>query len=434
MTFNNQSPFITDFYQLSMLQAYFEEGMDKIAVFEFFVRPMVERNFYIAAGLEQVIEYVLNLKFSEDDLSYLQTTNYFSPSFLTSLKQLKFTGDIYAMPEGSIFFPNEPILQVIAPLAQAQFIESRVINLLNLQTMISSKAIRNVLQAEDKMLIDFGMRRAHGSEAALYSSRANYLAGFHGTSLVLAAQLFNIPTFGTMAHSYVQAHESEKQAFLAFAKSQPNNVVLLIDTYDIEQATTTVIEIVPILKKEDIYIKAVRIDSGDLHENAVLVRNLLDKANLKNIKIFVSGDLDEFTLQALAKKKSPIDAYGIGTKLDTSADKPYLNCAYKLEEYANKPRRKFSEGKATYPGRKQVFRSVDKHYDVIGLAYEVIEEAQPLLMPIIKNGLRIQSETLDQIRERVKKQISWLPEKLKTLQAVDVPYQVLLSEALKKIL
>ncbi|MHB9102982.1 MAG: nicotinate phosphoribosyltransferase, partial [Sulfuricella sp.] len=349
------SPLLTDLYQFTMLQAYFDEGMDEIAVFEFFVRDLPpQRNFLMAAGLEQVLQFLENLHFTPEELNWLADCGRFNTDFIDFLKTLRFTGEVHAMPEGTLFFPHQPILRITAPITQAQLVESRIINLLHFQTLIASKAARSVLVAPGKLLVDFGLRRAHGAEAGILAARASYLAGYSGTATVLAGVQFGIPLYGTMAHSYIQAHTDETTAFERFAHSHPTNTVLLIDTYDTEAAAEKVVKLAPRL--QPIRIKAVRLDSGDLSEHAHKVRRILDRGGLGEVGIFCSGNLDEHEITRLLGQGAPIDGFGVGTRLDTSADAPYLDCAYKLVEYAGQPRRKRSEGKATWPGRKQVYR------------------------------------------------------------------------------
>ena len=345
-----------------MLQAYVERGMEEPAVFELFVRKLPEsRNFLLAAGLEQVLDFLGALRFRDDELAWIESQGGFSARFLDYLRRFRFLGDVHAMPEGSVFFAGEPILRVTAPLPQAQLVESRVLNLVHFQTLIASKAARVVLAAAGKRLVDFGMRRAHGAEAALLAARAAYLAGFSGTATALAGMEFGIPVFGTMAHSFVQAHASEQEAFVAFARTRPDNVVLLIDTYDTEAAARKVVALAPALAQSGIELKGVRLDSGDLARHARAVRAILDGGNLQLAAIFASGNLDEHRVASLVGAGAPIDAFGIGTALDTSSDAPYLDAVYKLQEYAGVPRRKRSEGKATWPGRKQVFRHRDRN-------------------------------------------------------------------------
>jgi nicotinate phosphoribosyltransferase len=350
------SPLLTDLYQLNMIQAYLEHGETKTAVFEFFVRKLPpERGFLIAAGLEQALDFLQDLRFSSEELEWLAHTGRFGKGLLDHLAQLRFTGDVHAMPEGTAFFANEPILRVTAPLPQAQLIETRLINILHFQSLIAAKAARMVLSAPGKLLVDFGLRRAHGAEAGLFAARASYIAGFAGTATMLAGKLFGIPIYGTMAHSFVQAFDSEEAALEAFARSRPENLILLIDTYDTEEGARKVVSLAPRLKAAGIAIRGVRLDS-DRIALSKSVRRILDEGGLKEVTIFASGGIDEVELAKAAEGRAPIDGFGIGTSLTTSFDVPALDCAYKLQEYAGLPRRKRSTGKATWPGRKQVWR------------------------------------------------------------------------------
>jgi nicotinate phosphoribosyltransferase len=434
---SRESPLLTDLYQLTMLQAYFAQEMNDIAVFEFFVRRLPRnRNFLIAAGLEQVLQFLEGLRFTGEELDWVRNSGRFSQDFPDQLAKLRFTGDVHAMPEGTLFFADEPILRVTAPIAQAQLVESRIINLLHFQTLVTSKAARVVLTAPGKLLVDFGMRRAHGAEAALFAARASYIAGFDGTSNVLADAEFGIPTFGTMAHSFIEAHESEVLAFEHFARAQPENVTLLIDTYDTEAAAHKVVQLAPRLKTAGITVKAVRIDSGDLALHAHNVRRILDAAGLKEIGIFSSGSLDEHALRSLLSRGAPIDGFGVGTNMDTSADAPFLDCAYKLQEYAGRARRKRSEGKATWPGRKQVYRAFDASNIMTGDVLTLETDPQPgeaLIRPMIRNGKRVQSsETLEDIRRRAAEQLQRLPRHLRDLEDAP-PYPVTVAPALREL-
>ncbi len=430
------SPLLADLYEYTMLQSYLELGMEQTAVFEFFVRKLPPgRNFMVAAGLEQVLEFLENLAFSAEELDWLAER--FPPLVINFLKDFHFTGDVHAMPEGTIFFPNEPILRVTAPLPQAQLVESRLMNLLNFETLIATKAARLVLTAPNKLLVDFGMRRAHGAEAALLAARASYLAGFSGTATVLAGGLYDIPVFGTMAHSFIQAHEDESLAFEHFACTHPDNAILLIDTYDTEAAASKVVLLAHKLREMNVRIKAVRIDSGDLGEHARRVRCILDAGGLQQVTIFASGNLDEYQLQALLAAAAPIDGFGIGTALDTSSDAPFLDCAYKLQEYAGKPRRKRSEGKATWPGRKQVYRSYSADGQMLGdvLALEQ-HDAQPgeaLLHPVMRDGFRIEPQApLLSLRQRTLAAYAQLPQALRAL-GIGPAYNVVVSHALQEM-
>jgi len=435
------SALLTDLYQLTMLQGYHESGMEDVAVFEFFVRKLRPgRGFLMAAGLEQVLEFLEGLHFSSVELAWLTSTGRFSKNFLATLETLRFTGDVHAMPEGTIFFPNEPILRVTAPIAQAQLVETRLINLLHFQTLIASKAARIVLMGPDKLLVDFGLRRAHGAEAGLLAARASYIAGFGGTATVQAGMQFGIPLFGTMAHSFVQAYDDETLAFERFAHAQPDNVVLLIDTYDTEAAARKVVMLAPRLEREGIRIKGVRIDSGDLAAHAKQVRQILDAGGLQHVTIFASGDLDEYVLRDMLAAGAPVDGFGVGTRMDTSSDMPSLDCAYKLQEYAGKARRKRSEGKQTWPGRKQVYRN----YDADGrMAWDAVtlegsekngkgdaQPGEPLLKPVMRGGQRISTAaTLVDIRSHAAANLARLPEPLRQLKEL-YNYKVEISSVL----
>jgi nicotinate phosphoribosyltransferase len=428
---------LTDLYQLTMLQGYYDYGMEETAVFEFFVRRLHPgRGFLMAAGLEQSLEFLEQLRFAPGELEWLASTGRFSQDFLASLEALRFSGDVHAMPEGTVFFPNEPILRVTAPIAQAQLVETRLINLLHFQTLIATKAARSVLMAPDKLLVDFGLRRAHGAEAGLLAARASHIAGFTGTSTVLAGKQFGIPVFGTMAHSFVQAHDDEALAFEHFAHAQPDNVVLLIDTYDTEAAAHKVVALAPRLASAGIRIKGVRIDSGDLAEHARQVRRILDAGGLDRVIIFASGDLDEYALRDMLAAGAPVDGFGIGTRVDTSHDMPYLDCAYKLQEYAGRARRKRSEGKQTWPGRKQVYRSHDAdgrmECDVVTLESDV-QAGDPLLIPVMRGGRRLAAApALPDVRHNAAENMARLPEPLRRLQE-SFGYRVEIAPALHEL-
>ncbi len=429
------SVLLTDLYQLTMLQAYHDAAMAESAVFEFFVRRLRPgRGFLLAAGLEQALEFLEQLHFEPDELAWLRSTGRFSAAFLDSLQTLRFSGDVDAMPEGTAFFPDEPVLRVTAPLREAQLVETRLINLLQLQTMVASKAARAVLMAPDKLLVDFGLRRAHGAEAGLLVARASYIAGFSGTSTVLAGKQFGIPLFGTMAHSFVQAHDEEAHAFEHFARSQPGNVVLLIDTWDTEAAAHKVVALARDLGPS-LRIHGVRIDSGDLAMHARAVRAILDAGGLAHVIIFASGDLDEYALRDLLAAGAPIDGFGVGTRLVTSCDLPYLDCAYKLQQYAGKPRRKRSEGKATWPGCKQVYRqrSADGRLagDVVTLEGDV-QVGEPLLRPAMRAGRRLApAPDLAQVRMTAAESLDRLPQPLRRLEEFVYPVQI--SPALREL-
>lgn len=427
---------LTDLYQLTMLQAYFDQGMTDTAVFEFFVRKLPpERNFLMAAGLEQVLDFLEDLHFTPQELDWLASCGRFHRRFVDSLRELRFTGDVQAMPEGTIFFPDEPILRVVAPLPLAQLVETRIINLLQFQTLVASKAARIRLAAPTKQLVDFGLRRAHGAEAGLLSARASYLAGFNGSSTVLAGMKWGIPLFGTMAHSFIQAHEREIEAFEHFARSYPHASTMLIDTYDTEAAAQRLAPLAAKLAREGIRIQAVRLDSGDLAEHARKVRRILDQAGLTDVSIFASGNLDEYKLAEFSAAGAPIDGFGVGTRMNTSADRPYLDCAYKLQEYAGMARRKRSEGKATWPGRKQVYRRYGEtglmSGDVLTTA-DVDQAGKPLLVPVMQQGRRLASSpALDVVREYARVELATLAAPLRALTQAPSAYPVMVGEPLR---
>jgi nicotinate phosphoribosyltransferase len=419
-----QSVLLTDLYELTMLEAYRAEGMDRCATFEFFVRAMpAGRGFLVAAGLAQLVDYLTTLRFDPDDLAWLAASGRFDAAFVDSLAELAFTGDVDAMPEGTVFFADEPIVRITAPLREAQLVESRAINLLHFETLVASKAVRCALAAPGRVLVDFGLRRAHGAEAGLLSARAAYLAGFSGTATVAAGRAFGIPLFGTMAHSYVQAHADETSAFEAFARARPRNATLLIDTYDTERAAHTVVAVARELAREGLAIQGVRIDSGDLAALAVRVRAILDAGGFPGITIFASGNLDEFRLRDLAR--APIDGFGVGTRVNTSADAPYLDCGYKLQEYEGVPRRKRSAAKATWPGRKQVYRRFHADGQWQGDAVALADEraaGTPLLQPVMRAGRLVAPlPSLDESRTRLQRELATLPDALRSIDPVAPP-------------
>lgn len=417
------SALLTDLYQLNMIRGYLETGMTGTAAFEFFVRRLPKpRGFLMAAGLAQVVEYLEGLRFTPDELQWLAESGRFDARMIDYLAALRFAGDVDAMPEGTVFFGDEPIIRIAAPLPLAQLVETRIINLLHYESLIASKAARMVLAAPGSILLDFGLRRAHAGEAGLLAARACYVAGFTGTATVPALPLFGIPIFGTMAHSFIQAHGDEAQAFEDFARARPDATVFLIDTYDTEKAAAKVVALAPRLARDGIRIQGVRIDSGDLAAHARKVRAILDAGGLTDVKIFASGGLDEHDLLDFARTGAPIDGYGIGTSLTTSSDAAALDCAYKLQEYAGTPRRKKSEGKATWPGRKQVFRRLDAAGrlagDLIALDGETDSAAgMPLLAPVMRSGRLVAPlPALEETRATAARNLAALPEPLRRLE------------------
>jgi nicotinate phosphoribosyltransferase len=427
------SPLLTDLYQLTMLQGYFEAEMTDTAVFELFVRKLPSgRNFLMAAGLEQVLRFIENLRFGDAELDWVERSGLFRQGFVDRLASLRFTGDVHAMTEGTVFFPNEPVLRVSAPMPEAQLLETRVLNLIHYETLVASKAARVVIVAPGKRLVDFGLRRAHGAEAGLLAARAAYVAGFDGTATTLAAPEFGIPVFGTMAHSFVQAHDDEAQAFFDFAL--PDNVVLLIDTYDTLAGARKAVAVAERLAQRSIRIRGVRLDSGDLATLAREVRAELDRGGVSDATIFASGNLDEFRVRDLVAGGAPIDGFGVGTSLVTSSDVPYLDAVYKLQEYGGRPRRKRSTGKATWPGRKQVYRQSGADgtiaEDVVTLEDDP-REGEPLLAPVMEHGRRIAaSPDLAAIRMHAARELARLPAALRALDGAETPYPVRIAPPL----
>ena len=430
-------PLTTDLYELNMVQAYLDRGEDKHAVFEFFVRRLpTRRGFLLAAGLEDTLAYLETLHFSPSEIDWLEGTRRFRRNLIDYLAQFRFTGDVHAIAEGTACFPNEPLIRITAPLPMAQLVETRLINIMHFQTMIASKAARMVLAAPGKILSDFGLRTAHGAEAGLFSARTSYIAGFAGAANVLAGERYGIPVVGTMAHSFVQVHDDEMTAFENFARARPEGVILLIDTYDTEAGAHKVVKLAPKLKADGIAIRGVRIDSGDLAAMAKKVRGILDAGGLKDVIILVSGGINEDVLQKMMAAKVPIDGYGIGVNLDASIDAPSLDCAYKLQEYAGKPRRKLSEGKVTWPGRKQVWRSFGTdggmQGDILSLESDT-QAGETLIEPVMRGGKRVvPAPTLAQIRERAARELARLPQPLRKLEAGFV-YPVQVSRALSTL-
>lgn len=430
------SGLLTDLYQLNMIQAYLATGQTHTAVFEFFVRKLPERRgFLMSAGLEQALAFLEQISLSRDDLEWLRESRRFDERTLQWLAAVRFEGDVDAISEGEIFFPDEPVLRITAPLPVAQLIETRLINILHYQTLVASKAARMVLVAPDKLLVDFGLRRAHGAEAGLLAARASYLAGFHGTATLLAAKRWDLPLYGTMAHAFVQAFDDEAAAFEAFAQARPEGLTLLIDTYDTEAGARKVVALAPRLRQAGIRVLSVRLDSGDLLALSRSVRHILDDGGLPDVRIFASGGLDEDELQRLVAAGAPIDGFGVGTSLTTSSDAPALDCAYKLQEYAGAPRRKLSAGKATWPGRKQVWRRFgpDGRMAEDRLTLEGAPgQGEPLLEPVMRSGRRTgRPPPLSQMRLRAAENLARLPEPLRRLEHHRFPVQV--SDELRRL-
>lgn len=428
---------LTDLYELTMAASYFRHDMNERSTFDLFVRRLPDnRNFLIACGLEQALEYLESMHFDDEALTYLRSLEMFDEDFLDYLGALRFTGDVHAIREGEAFFGGEPLLRVTAPLSQAQIVESFLLNCVVFQTMVASKAARVALASEERSFVDFSLRRDHGADAALKAARAAYVAGASGTSNVLAGKVFGIPVNGTMAHSYVMAFDTEIEAFRAFARDFPDRAVLLIDTFDVEEGARRAARVASELADEGVRLTGVRIDSGDLAHVSRSVRKILDDAGLLDTQIFLSGDLDEHRIAELVGEGVPVDAFGVGTQMGVSGDAPSLGGVYKLVADSGGPRMKLSAGKITLPGCKQVWRYEREgviDHDVIALENETIPGARPILLPVMSNGQRVtEPATLDEIRKRCASTLETLPKSLKSLTQ-RAEYQVERSERLRDL-
>jgi len=433
---------LTDLYELTMCASYFDNRKLEPASFDLFIRKLPpNRSYLLFAGLEQVLRFIERMKFTEEHIKFLKSQG-FKEDFLDYLRNFKFTGDVWAVPEGTIVFPNEPLIRVTAPIIEAQLIETFALNTVNLQTTIATKASRVVYAAKGKPVIEFGLRREHGVDAGMKVARASYIAGCVGTSNVLAGMKYGIPVFGTMAHSFVMFFSNEVDAFRAFTKTFPDKSTLLIDTFDNIKGAENAIVVAKELEEKGFKLRGVRLDSGDLASISKKVRKMLDENGLGYVQIFASGDLDEYRIEELLRKGAKIDSFGVGTKMGTSADRPYVDIIYKLCEKVGgkgefQPIMKLSEGKATLPGRKQVFRLRDAEgnfvKDVIALEDEKVD-GEPLLVKVVEKGKVVYNfPTLEEIRERALENLSRLPEKYKRLRNA-AKYPVELSPKLKKLI
>lgn len=442
MTDDNTNPhrsaLFTDLYELTMLEAYYAESLNGEAVFELFFRELPpNRNYVIAAGLDDVLDFLEHLRFRDPEIEWLAGLGQFDAQFLDSLSEFRFTGDVYAVPEGTPVFPHEPLVQVVAPLPEAQLIETYVLNQMHIQSLAATKGARIARAAGDRAVADFGSRRAHGTDAALKIARAGYLGGVGATSNVLAAWRYGIPCTGTMAHSYVQAHDDERAAFEAFTRSFPRTT-LLVDTYDTLQGVERVIDQAR-RQGGSFEVETIRLDSGDLEELVPRARARLDEAGLGQVKILVSGGLDEYRMRALIEAGVPVDGFGIGTDLAVSGDAPHLDLSYKLVEYEGRPRMKLSTGKVSIPGRKQVFRRmVDGKAagDTLAGSGES-HPGEPLLEKVMACGRRTERGrwTLDDARARCAHQLAALPPGLHATEklAPDEAYPVSVSGELATV-
>ena len=426
---------LTDLYELTMAAAYLADGLEAEATFELWVRSLPEtRNFLVVAGLDGALRYLETLRFEAAALDYLRSLDRFSPAFLDHLAGMRFRGEVWAMPEGTVAFAAEPLLRVTAPLIQAQIVETFLLNAVGFQTMIASKAARIHLAGRGRPFVDFGARRAHGADAALKAARAAFVGGAAATSLVLAGSRYGIPVTGTMAHSYVLAHHDEAAAFEAFARSYAGEgLVLLIDTFDTVGGAEIAVEVARRLRPEGVEVAAVRLDSGDLADLSVEVRTVLDRAGLEDVQIVASGGLDEHRIAALVEAGAPIDGFGVGTRLTTSEDAPNLDVVYKLVEDHTGPLMKTSTGKVTLPGAKQVLRGPDG--DLLALADEEAPGHTPLLEPVMEGGERTgPAPDLEQIRSRAVAAVEALPEPLRRLDGpAHPPWPVTTTPRLREL-
>jgi len=428
----------TDFYELTMCASYFDNKNFEQATFDLFIRRLPKnRSYFLFAGLEQCLQYLQSIEFTDEHLAYLKTQG-FNQNFLDYLRGFRFTGEVCAVPEGTLVFPNEPLIRVTAPIIEAQLVETFLLNTVNLQTMIATKASRVVHAAKGKPVIEFGLRREPGIDAGMKVARSSYIAGCQGTSNVLAGQVYGIPVFGTMAHSFIMSYPKEIDAFRAFTDTFPNKSTLLIDTYDDISGAEKAAVIAKELEAKGCRLGGVRLDSGDLAKNSRKIRKILDDQGLNYMKIFASGDLDEFKIEELLDQRARIDSFGVGTKMGTSADRPYLDVIYKLCETMTadgcfSPIMKLSKGKITLPGRKQVYRFKDAEgafkKDTIALADENVE-GEPLIVKVMEKGkLTYEPPSLEQIRANAADSLSNLPDEYKALTGAPV-YPIELSRNL----
>jgi len=386
MTPQNSLALFTDLYELTMAASYFQHRMFAPATFSLFVRQLPpNRGFLVAAGLEEVVRFLEGFAFSTEDLEFLRQTGRFQADFLDYLTHLHFTDEVYALPEGRICFAHEPLLEIAAPIIEAQLVETFVLNAIHLQTLIASKAARCFQAAQGRGLVDFALRRTHGTDAGLKVARTSYLARFDGTSNVLAGKLYGLPFFGTMAHSFIQSFDDEEDAFAAYAETFPDDTALLIDTYDTVAGARRAVRVGQALRQRGHRLRGVRLDSGDLLALSRATREILDAAGLTDTRLYASGGLTEHEVARLVAAGAPIDVFGVGTDMGVSGDAPSLDMAYKLVEYAGRPRLKLSSKKVSFLGKKQVFRVIDEdgryERDLLGLREELCGEVAPGVSP-----------------------------------------------------
>jgi nicotinate phosphoribosyltransferase len=433
------SGLLTDLYELTMAAGYLQTGFEARATFELFVRNLPpHRNYLVAAGLEQALDFLEHVNFNDDEIAYLRSHHvfqYIGPEFFEYLRTFRFSGDVWAVPEGTLVFPGEPMLRVSAPISEAQIMETYLLATLGYQTMIASKTARVVTAAEGRRVVEFGARRAHSAQAGLFAARAAAIGGSVGSSNVLAGQQFGVYTYGTQAHSWVMAHDDEADAFAHFLDAFPERAFLLLDTYNVHDAVKKIIR----MGRKP---AGVRLDSGDVAKDSRWVRRELDKAGWQDVRIFASGDLDEYEIAKLLAKGAAIDSFGVGSALATPSDAPLLNLVYKLVEVDRAGKiqgaAKLTQAKVTYPGRKQVFRhaSRDGQYesDRIALDNEPANGGKPLLVPVMENGRRIAPpESIERLRERCVAELECLPERYRRIDR-KADYPVRYSKQLEKLL
>ncbi len=431
-------PLFTDLYELTMAASYFAHEVFDTATFSLFIRDVyATRNYFVAAGLEQVLNELAGFQFSDQDIRYLQSTGRFSKHFLDYLRQLRFTGEVNAMAEGTVFFANEPVMEVTAPIVEAQLIETFVLNTIGFQTMIASKAARCFHAAAGRPLIDFSLRRTQGKDAGIKVARSTFIAGFAATSNVLAGKIYGIPISGTMAHSYVSAFDNERDAFFAYADTFPDHSIFLIDTYDSVEGARHAAAVAKEMQKRGHTLIGVRLDSGDMVSLSREVRKIFDDAGLSDVKIFASSGFDEFKIAKVISEGAAIDAFGVGTKVGVSADAPFVDIVYKMVRFKGRDVRKLSPGKVTLAGEKQVFRTSDQNgcysEDIIGQRDEIIAEGQPLLEKVMENGrLLYPHPQLNMLQERFKENFAALDDGYKSIQDHKA-YPVKLSTRLQNL-
>lgn len=431
------SALFTDLYQLTMAQAYWQSGVTRDATFSLYFRNFPDnRSYYVFVGLEDVLTYLEDFHFSCDDLEALRGLDLFDDGFLGFLSRMKFSGEVRAMPEGSLFFENEPVLEVSGPLIEGQLVETYLVNQVNLQSMLATKAARTIHAAGGRQVVDFAARRTHGTDASLKLARASYIAGFAGTSNVQAAAAYGIPPVGTMAHSFITTFDREIDAFNAYGASFPDSSTFLVDTYDTEEGVKNAVDCALRMRQLGHSLRGIRLDSGDLASLSRMARAALDEEGLDSVQVFASGGLDEYAIESLVASGAPIDGFGVGTKVGVSADAPFTDFVYKMVKYARRPIMKLSDEKETLPGAKQVFREFDQNRtfrrDIIGSDSdtELADQAVPLLRVVMERGKRLQPRVdLDQVRSHFENQFARLPAELKALRPRSA-YPVSLSDRL----